>query len=338
MPYKVKNDLQIGRFTILGSMTVTNRDLIATPPTGAVIWNTSTSVVEVYDGSAWGPLGSGGGTDTNFGTSDITSTGARSHTFDGHNLTIDGTSGTTTISRDNNFGRSSSIESSGSLGRIFFSDQQAGKNRFTTLETSADKATLGMVDIITNDVASVTVEQTTGQKPQLFIRTKELGEGNASVGEVLTLLDASTGEVDFAAAGGGGAAVHAGMHSSPGLTISGDGGTGLIDLFDGGWNVFDPSIMLTGDGETFTIPAGGSGNWKIEFNGSLLPPGGGVTPVVVNLDGIAQYEMTAAKVAALGDPSPFAISYIASLAAGQTISFSTNGQNLAAASLSLIKL
>ena len=43
------------------SMTTTQRDAISTPKTGLEIFNTSTGVLNVYDGSSWGAVGSGAG-------------------------------------------------------------------------------------------------------------------------------------------------------------------------------------------------------------------------------------------------------------------------------------
>lgn len=38
---------------VLNNLTTTERDNISTPPTGAVIFNTTTSKINVYNGSSW---------------------------------------------------------------------------------------------------------------------------------------------------------------------------------------------------------------------------------------------------------------------------------------------
>jgi hypothetical protein len=126
-----------GDGVLLPQRTTEQRDAIAAPDEGLMLWNLTTHTLDVYDGSAWVQVGTGsGGSGTTPGDDDVVlllhmdgSAGSSVFTdAKGHSIPVRGAPTQTTPAQ---FGNAAQLSSGNSIGPIVGSDLAFGTGDFT---------------------------------------------------------------------------------------------------------------------------------------------------------------------------------------------------------------
>lgn len=190
----------IGEYTTFADTTA--RDAVTTHEKGDFAFITASGETQRYNGATWDVIGGAG---QNLFNANLTmATGAKTHELNGQALTIADTigGGSVTLQAISGGGATYAVSASTSNAALQ-ANGAAGQVGF--IEASDSRVNLGYADGTGGDAfvrAQVGTAATTAGKAQLFLTTAAVDAATATVGQVLTLKDAATGEVEFDASAG----------------------------------------------------------------------------------------------------------------------------------------
>jgi hypothetical protein len=126
------------------------------------------------------------------------------------------------------------------------------------------KAVIGANDSSSSDETSLTLFPNSAR-----LKTPNVNDAVATVGQVLTLSNAATGEVEFTTVGGGGTVTSVGLTMPSAFTVTGSPVTTAGTLAVTGAGV--ASQYVRGDGTLANFPTGGGGGASVNYylNGSV---------------------------------------------------------------------